>query len=372
MMVRTVVTILCVCFTMTVFANDGNCSKWSFHGRLLKESLDTSRWRNFYPDDGWRIRCIFVDMDGDGKEELIAASVSEEEDRIGWVWNVFRSDMTGKFKQVHHTGDIYFLCHWNSYYRMTFKDGTYIVIGIRMEAGYMDKERIRIISPTPDCAFSITPDGKFTLHEIKPNLDTCFRRETVVSIERLYPEWYFGYDFKPPPDIPHSVYTQRMPYKLPKGDLRHGGGIGSPKDFVAIAEKYRRDVKGRADKKSKVAVYAVFLDADNDGDGDCYMSSDAEKNADGRYAWTLYLRQDGRFLKANNMVYSLASRKESCKLPVRVIADKFSFCRIIHQNEDPTFIVLDEYGQSKSKVRDAITDYYAHRIEKLPCEEFKE
>ena len=73
------------------------------------------------------------------------------------------------------------------------------------------------------------------LREIRPNVDTSFRRKDVSSIERLYPEWYFGYDFKPPPDVPHSVYTQRIPYTLPKGDLRYGGGVGCPKDFAAFA-----------------------------------------------------------------------------------------------------------------------------------------
>ena len=372
MMKSKIVTVLSICFITVFFANAECSNKWSYHSKLLKECLDTSWWRQFYPDDSWRIRCIFVDLDNNGKDELVAASVSEEEDRAGWAWRVFKVDIVVKFRQVYCTGNIYFLCHWDSYYKITFKNEAHSVIGLKMEAGYKDKERRRIIKPTPDCRFILTEEDKFMLQEIDPDLDTCFRQEDVMSIERLYPEWYFGYDFKPPKDVPHSVYTQRMPYKLPQGDLRPGGGIGCPKDFAAFAASYRREVKMRTGKDGKVAVYAVFLDADNDGDGDCYVSSDIETVAGGEYVWTLYLCRDARFAKTKDAVYPVETRKELCKLPNTVTAGKMSFCRIIHYDVPPTFVILNEECHSKSKVRDAITEYCAHRIEKISCITFPE
>ena len=363
---------LSVCFIGAIFATDECRGKWAFHSQLLKEKLDTSWWRQFYPDDSWRIRCIFVDMDGDGEKELVSASVSEEEDRVGWVWKVFRLGTNGVFQQVYHTGAIHFLCHWYSFYKMTLRNGTHFVVGLKMEAGYMDKERIHIVNPTPDCVFTLTHDGGVALQEIKPNLDTCFLRENVVCIERLYPEWYFGYDFKPPRDVPHNPQTIWMPYRLPKGDLRRGGGIRSPKDFATFVREYRHEVKNRMGQNIKVTVYAVFLDADNDGDGDCYVSSDIERTTSGKYDWTLYLCRDGRFEKAKCEVYPIESRKDLCKLPVAVNVDKLSFCRVIRYDVEPTFVILDENDQSKSRVRDSITYSQTHRIEKLACEEFHE
>ncbi len=364
-------TVLSTCFMITVLANDASNDKWAFHSKLLKEKLDTSWWKQFYPDDSWRIRCIFVDLDNDGGKELIAASVAEEEDRVGWVWNVFRSDMNNRFSKVDYTGDIYFLCHWHSFYEITLMDGTHSVIGLKMEAGYTDKERRRIVKPTPDCSFTLTSNGKFALHEIKPDLDARFRQEEVVSIERLYPEWYFGFDFKPPKDVPYSVYTQRMPYKLPQGDLRHGGGIGCPKDFAAFVAEYRREVKTRRGTKDSVTIYAVFLDAANDGHGDCYVSSSLETTAGGECSWSLYICNGGLFSKAKEAVFPV-TRKELCKLPDTVNAGKTSFCRVIRYDVPPIFVLLNKEGQAQSRVRDAITDHYAHRIEKLSCVEFPE
>ena len=374
MMKVKVVTIL-LFFMMSVLASTDYNGKWVFHERLLQKSFDTSWWRNFYPDDQWYVRCIFVDLDGDGMNELLAASPSEEEDRTGYVWKLWKTGGNGNFTSVFFSGDIYFLCHSDSFYKVSYSDKPDVVVGLGMNAnvekdcGNGDR---RIVRPTPDCKFVLVPENKFMLREICPDVDTWFRRKDVASIERLYPEWYFGYDFKPPKDVPHSVYTQRMPYKLPKGDLRRGGGIGSPKDFAIFVREYRHEVKNRKRQSGKVTVYVVFLDADNDGDGDCYVSSDIERTTGNKYGWTLYLCRDGRFEKAKADVYPIESRKELCKLSVAANVDKRSFCRVIRYDVEPTFVILDENDLSKSKVRDSITDYYAHRIEKLACEEFHE
>lgn len=352
------------------YSEQGN-RKWAFHSEQLKMQLDTSWWRQFYADDSWRIRCIFVDMNGDRRDELIALSPSGE-DGMGDLWAIYWQDNNGQYKRARHGGDIYFLCKKQSFYKLSFSTGNYSVIGLDMDTSYKDENRRKIAKPMSDCMFILTKEGKYMLHEIKPDLDSCFLRESVVSIERLYPEWYFGYDFKPPKDVPHSVYTQRMPYKKPQGDLRHGGGIGCPKDFTAFAAEYRREVKMRTGKNGKATVYAVFLDADNDGDGDCYVSSDIEETADGEYAWSLYICRGGQFFKAKDAVFPVESRKELCKLPNAVNAGKMSFCRIIRDDVAPSFVILNEECPSKTMVRDAITDYCVHRIEKLDCVEYPE
>lgn len=373
---KTEMVVILSCFCVTaIFADKTNISKWSFHRNLVKENLDTSRWRKFYSDDTWRIRCIFTDMDGDGEDELVAATTAEEEDRLGWVWNIYKNTKGYGFKQQLHrcnVGDIRFLCHWHSFYKMTLRNGNHFVIGLKMETSYIDKERRRIVKASPDCVFSLTNDGKFVLHEITPDLDSCFWYENVVSIERLYPEWYFGYDFKPPPDVPHSVYTQRMPYTLPKGDLRYGGGVGCPKDFAAFAAEYRREVKARTGKKDGVTVYAVFLDADNDGDGDCYISSDVEATVDGEYLWSLFICGERRFARAKDAVFPVGERKELSKLPVTVNAGKMSFCRVIRYDANPTFVVVNRGNRANLSIRKLITDYQAHRIEKLSCVKYNE
>ena len=222
----------------------------------------------------------------------------------------------------------------------------------------------RIVRATPDCKFVVMPENKFSLREIQPDVDTSFRRQDVVAIERLYPEWYFGFDFRPPPDVPHSPITLRPPYRQPKGDLRRGGGMIAADDFVVFVEEYRRNAKMKVGDNSKVTVYAVHLDADNDGDADCYISSDAERTEDGKFKWSLYLRQGKTLSLAPEVVCPVESHRELCQLNPQVSARKDSFCRIIRFDVNPLFMILDDSVKSAA-VRDVITGHETHRIENL-------
>ena len=355
-------------------AQNAQGSKWEFHREILKHRFDTAYWKSLWEEDIWHIRAIFVDMNGDGLEEMIAITTSEE-DRTGDYWNIWKYDAAGKFRQVLFSGDVFFSCHSESFYKIVHSDKSNMIVGLGMNANIEENcgngER-RIVRSTPDCTFVLMPGNKFMLREIQPDVDTLFRRKDVTSIERLYPEWYFGYDFRPPKDTPYSVYTQRMPYRKPMGDLRPGGGMDCPDDFAAFVAEYRRRVKMRMGKNDKATVYAIFLDADNDGDCDCYVSSDMETAADGEYIWSLFLYDGGRFLKVKNAVFPVEARKDLCKLPTTVNAGKESFCRVIRYDVPPTFVVANKDNKSKSPVRDAITDNYAHRIEKLDCKTFPE
>lgn len=359
------------------FAQHVRDKEWGFHRELLKNKFDTSYWKNAWEDELWCIRCIFVDMEGDGKEELIAATTSDEEDRTGWVWKIYRKEKGCGFKQMmrrRDSTDIFFLCHWDSFYKVSYSDRADAVVGLGMNANIKEPcgngER-RIVRATPDCKFVVVPENKFMLREIQPDVDTSFRRKDVVSIERLYPEWYFGFDFRPPPDVPHCPVTLRPPYRQPKGDLRRGGGMIAADDFAVFVEEYRRKVKMKTGDKSKVSVYAVHLDADNDGDADCYVSSDAERTDDGKFSWTLFLRNGEKLSRASESVYPVESRRELCRLNSQVSASKDSFCRIIRFDVDPLFMVLDD-SIGKTAIRDTITEYDTHRIEKLVCVEHPE
>ena len=141
--------------------------------------------------------------------------------------------------------------------------------------------------------------------------------------------------------------------------------------FGAFVEEYRRKVKRNAVGRNKVTVYAVHLDVDNDGDADCYVSSDAERTDDGRFKWSLFLRRGKTLSTALKVVYPLENHKELCKLNPQVIANRDSFCRVIRFDVNPMFVILDD-NTERSVIRDTITGYETHRVEKLVCVEYPE
>lgn len=360
----------------TTIAQEEQGNKWNFHREVLKQRFDTEYWKTIWEDELWHIRTIFVDMDGDGMEEMMAITTSEE-DRMGDYWKMWKYDNAGKFKRVIFSGDIYFSCHSDSFYKVSYSDKPYEVVGLAMNAnieadcGNGDRRKVR---PTPDCKFTLLPENRFTLHEIQPDVDTFFQRQDVVGIERLYPEWYFGFDFKSPKDVQHSPFTQRPPYRMPKGDLRRGGGMKGNDGFDVFVEEYRRKIKMNTGEKNKVTIFAVHLDVDNDGDADCYVSSDAERTDDGRFKWSLFLRRGETLSTALKAVYPVENHKELCKLNPQAMASRDSFCRVIRFDVNPVFVILDDDDDNaeRSVIRDTIMGYETHRVEKLVCVEYPE
>ena len=362
-------TCVCALFASVEIVHGVQFDKGTGHADFLRKHFDVSYWKSTWTDDTWHIRGIFVDMDGDGEDEMIAATTSEE-DRTGDVWKIWMLGSDGKMRQVIHSGEVYFSCRAESFYKMNLQNGTSIVLGLGLNAGRRDLEGRRITAPTPDCAFALTKDGKYSLHEISPDVDTAFREKTVVSIERLYPEWYFGFTFTPPANMPHDPCTMRMPYRIPRGNIQVRGGVECPKGFAAFAAEYGRTVQKRVIVEGDVTVYAVFLDADNDGDVDCYVSCSAEKASAETFRWNLFLRDQDKLSKADAVVYPVARKKNICRLSPSVIASRDAFCRIVRYDVEPFFMVLDNKTTGR-QVRDSITHYSAHCIEKLSCAEIR-
>ena len=333
------------------------------HRQLLRDHFDTTYWKAFWEDDIWHIRCMFVDLDRDGLEEMIAITTSDE-DPMGDYWEIWRQDK-GEMKKIQFCGNLFYWCHQDSFFKMVFDNGDQKLIGLGMRAGYVKGEFNEIIKPTPDCVFQVG-ENSYELRELAPDVDSVFMGNGPRCIERLHPEWYFGYDFNPPKDIPHNPYLERPPYTKPKGDLRFGGGIGEPSGFAAFVERYRCAKKAKASGGVNVVpVHAVFLDADNDGDADFYITSDLDNLEDGNYAWDLYLQRNGGFFPTKETVHPAPARKVLHGLPSSAIASKSSFCRIVRLDVAPIFLIVDR--TRKNQIRDAVRDVNAHRVEKLLC-----
>jgi len=335
-----------------------------YHQNLLKSSFDTDYWKGFCSSEDWHLRCFFVDIDGDQKNELITCAVTDE-DRMGDSWTIWKRSCNGKMIRSVQKGDIVFNCDFRSFCKMEYRSGRNKIVGLAMNAEKVCQTKGSKI-PTPDCYYEFLMGNAYRLREVDPTFDSVFNNQDVRSVEHIYPEWYFGFDFKPPKDVPHSPYLLWPPYSQPKGDLRFGGGIGEPSGFASFVDRYRRMKKQKSAVENKdVCVYVVFLDADNDGDADFYITSELDKLEDGDHVWELHMQQGGEFTMAKDIVYPVVSRKELCGLIPVVKADKMSFCRIVRLDVAPIFLIIDK--NEGNQVRNAIMEIYAHRVEKLPC-----
>jgi len=341
------------------------------HRELLKNGLDVSFWRPIWGDveDRWHIRCIFTEIEG---RRLMLGCTTGDEDRMGNAWGIWRME-NGRFKMDKQIGDVGFNCNSESFYQMTFKDGWKVVLGLRMlSAGLYDAERRNIVKPTPDCTFHFTNDGKYYLRPISPDFDTVFKGSGVASVERLCAEWYFGFDFRLPDVSRRNPQTIWSPYFQPLGDLRPGGGVVAPKAFKEFLSEYRSGVRKRLALEQKtIKVMAVFLDADNDGDVDCFVSNDAERQSSGVFQWRLYLSKNGVLSAASTAVVPVPGRRELSVLPISVTAGTSAFCRVLRYDVNPFFVILNDQSP-KNLVYDLLFPFETQRVEKLECQMFPE
>ena len=335
------------------------------HGDMLRTSFDLSEARHDWNSERWWIECLFVDLDGDGVEEMASSTVSQS-DRSGSAWSFWRME-SGAFCRLCARNGVVFGCHPRSYYKLCVGNGLYRVVLLGITAGALDGKRMmKPESMFADASVELAPDGDVDVKRLPTAFDEVFAGDTVCGIERLYGESYSGFDFKP------AKREYWFNFRSPKGDLRPGGGIVKPDGFDAFAARLRREVAGRLDVSlESIRFFSVFLDADNDGDADAYVAFATDRTKGGKFRWTLYLNNGGGYSKAEASVFPVPARKELCGLAPSVVAHTNGICRVIRFDVEPTFLILDGKG-SPTKVRDAITNVLTHRIEKLPCVEIDE
>lgn len=97
-----------------------------------------------------------------------------------------------------------------------------------------------------------------------------------------------------------------------------------------------------------MTVYAIFFDADNDGDADFYMSSDVEVRKDGQYEWHLYLNDEGKFSKAEKAIWFNAGKeynRESIDPDETVFRKSFYRVQRLY-GFSPSIVILDHDGNN--------------------------
>ena len=110
------------------------------HGDMLRTSFDLSEARHDWNSERWWIECLFVDLDGDGVEEMASSTVSQS-DRSGSAWSFWRME-SGAFCRLCARNGVVFGCHPRSYYKLCVGNGLYRVVLLGITAGALDGKRM--------------------------------------------------------------------------------------------------------------------------------------------------------------------------------------------------------------------------------------
>ena len=392
--------------------------------QFVQDFVRDEKWLEKEPESMWRYVVVFFDFNGDGREEALTCDqLDSGTGAYTWsfAYRTTRGDVVSSGREaggvdiMTRLGKTSFGCPANRLYKVAFDKAERLVgrdVGMYEDIPTADGKEVQKHS-VQTILFSMPQGVQLVATKLANGLDDVVGNPGFRRIELAQAEVYAGFDMK------------RLPlderYIIPARENLPNGGLAAPADFKSFARRYRDEVKRRLNLTRPVTVYAVFLDADLDGDADCYVSSDAEAVGNGRYRWTLHLNDANAFRKAKERVWrNRGTIHDVAMLEPEDVAGRGSFHRVVRTHGSPQILVVesdgkrlhthaythllseedrtrrppddpelkrngkfcleDWEGEMRGKYgfmppkdfRDQIAWPFFHHLERLPCEEFSE
>ena len=316
--------------------------------RFVQDFVKGEKWLQKEPESMWCYEVVFFDFNDDGREEALTCDeLDSGSGAYTWsfAYRTTRGDIVSSGRvadgvdMMSQSGKIGFGCPANRLYKVAFDEVERLVgwdVGMYEDIPTADGKKTQKYS-VQTILFSMPHGMRLVATKLANGLDDVVCNPDFRRIERAQAEVYTGFDMKRlPPDQRHSI---------PDRENLPNGGLTAPGDFKTFAQHYRSEVKQRLGIKKPVTVYAVFLDADLDGDADCYVSSDAETVVDGRYRWTLYLNDANIFSKAKDRVWrNRGTIYDVAMLEPEDVAPKHAFYRVVRTHGSPQVLVMESDG----------------------------
>ena len=257
-------------------------------------------------------------------------------DRSGFSWCIVQVGNDGKIGENFNTGgDAHLWCREFELFTASFEGGVSRFIALNAEADVVEGEGVKK-SYHGDVA--IGTDGHLGRMVSAYDIDVAVCTPEFQRLERSRPVVYAGLDMKQIPQDESRAISAK--------DNLPNGGLVVPANFKAFACQYRESLKRRIGVMGTVTVYAVFFDADLDGDADCYVSSDAETADGGRYRWTLFLNDMNSFREAKDRIWrNRGSIHDVAMLEPEDVAPKHAFYRVARTYGSPQILVMESDGK---------------------------
>ncbi|MBR3922972.1 MAG: hypothetical protein IKJ45_07645 [Kiritimatiellae bacterium] len=324
----------------------------------LPLGMDANYWYDF--------EALFFDLDENGMEEALIAS-KESRDRSGNGWAVTRRNATtGKIEEHPMVNESGFTIHsypWALYVvslagvrdRLYGNDVT--VYDIKNFGTRNDKQNIY----RDDVLLKMDTNGLLRATSVANGFFDLVSNPGFRRLDRAVTEFYRGEDAVL---VERAKTAVNIPCTQPRG-------------FELFANKYREEMKRRFGVTHSVTVYAVFFDADNDGDVDFYVSSDVEERQKGQYEWHLYLNDGGKFVKAEKTVwFNVGKDYNRESIDPDETAPMNSFYSVQRMNGfAPSIIILDRDGNtfhSRTSLRQRLSQPPVRQARRLPYEQERE
>lgn len=309
-----------------------------------------------FKSDEWYVSAFFIDLDGDGREECLAAN-PDSSYSDGCAWDLVGLDADSRY-MMDFSG-IY--CRAIYTYRVSLAGVGERLAFRRAYVYHVDGGKIADNSKT-NLLVTAREGTRLKAIPLSRGFDELFVNPGFERLQAVEPECFEGFGLKL---LKHS---SRFDSNSPERWQRPRGGAERPANFEAFVRHYREVVKARLGYAKKNAVHVVFFDVDDDGDTDFYVSSEAERVAGDRYQWTLYLNDKGAFTRAKETVwFNRELDNLSSAFEPEVVATRQAFHRVVYGWRKPAFAVLDVVGR---RVRSQSYAKYLTEEERRsrPCE----
>lgn len=293
--------------------------------KCITDRMNPYVWSNqSWWSNHWRVAAVLFDLNNDGVQEALVSTPDQQADKcFGWLLM-----QKGESNQIIVEDDIVdsecVNCRPDSLFVAEFRNKERILVGMDASVEkYVAQERIW--RKTGDIVFRVGAKGRLRPDFLVNGVDELFQRPDFRQIDYVDPELYVGYDLKLQLGDKRNR-TRDEKFETAQSEM-------PPSGFQSFVKTYASLVKQCNNLKAGIVVYAVFFDADKDGDTDFYLSSNADGDGESLYRWTLFINTGKSFEQANERVwFNRRGKTDPVVLEREVVTSRKSFYRVERKN----------------------------------------